>query len=161
MPYIYFWFCSYLLPILIWYVLVIWLCIVLYRSLQLPTLPWIAARYVLAFIATPTTDYLGKKILPYGTSATLLHYSPIGYFLLADSIIEALCDLSVAVLAFSEVASLISRAHPHVRSRLLDFLLVAHRHFRLVGAIAVLLTVIYPLCASLFLWIHGPILHEV
>ncbi len=157
------WFFSYGLASLAWFALVAWLCIVLYRFLHLPALPWIACRYALAFFAWIFTGYLFRRIFPAGTFDTHPHLPatdwslPSGaWIVLSEMLIGAVCDLVIAVLAFSEVAFLVSRAFPEVQSRLLTFLLGARQHVRALGFAACLLTVSVPIIALIFLWIHGP-----
>jgi hypothetical protein len=151
-----FWFLSYAVTSLVWFALVVWLCIVLYRSLRLPALPWIASRYLLAFFAWGATSYLFHRTFPPGTFSPHQHFTPDGWIVLWETCIDGIADLLVAVLAFSEVAFLVSRAFPDVHSRLLTFLLGARRHVGTIGLAACLLTVSLPLGALVFLWLHGP-----
>ena len=156
------WFFSYAFASLAWFVLVVWLCLFLYRSLRLPALPWIACRYALAFVAWIFTGYAFRRIFPAGTSAIrpmrVEEWSlpPGAWIALTETLIEAVVDLLVAVLAFSEVAFLVSRAFPDIHSRLLTFLLAARGRVRTIGLTACLLTASVPIAALLFLWLHGP-----
>jgi len=161
MRYDYVWFFSYIFTSLVWYILVAWLCIALYRSLRLAALPWIAARYLIAFVALPTTNYLLRRIFPFGSLATPQHFTPDGWILLSQDGLEALCDLLVAVLAFSEVAFLVSRAFPDVRSYILRLLLGAHQQVRTLGITILVLAVSAPSVALAFLLLHGPFPRKV
>jgi hypothetical protein len=151
-----FWFLSYAAATLAWLALVVCLCVLLYRSLRLPALPWIACRYVLSLFAWIANAYLFRRIFPAGSFAPLQHFAPDGWIVFWQMGIDAISDLLVAVLGFSEVAFLVSRAFPDVHSRLLTFLLAARRHIGAIGLAACLLTVCVPIGAFLFLWLHGP-----
>lgn len=114
MNYSIYWFLSYAVASLAWFALVVWLCVVLYRTLRLPALPWIACRYFLAFFAWLATSYLFRRIFPPGTFAPRLRFNPDGWIVLWQTSIDAITDLLVATLAFSEVAFLVSRAFPDI-----------------------------------------------
>ncbi|HEY2710878.1 MAG TPA: hypothetical protein VGI60_00045 [Chthoniobacterales bacterium] len=156
-----FWFLSYATTSLAWFALIVWLCLLLYRSLRLPALPWIAFRYFLAFFAWLANSYIFHRIFPSGTFIPSDRFAPDGWILFWEMGIDAISDLLVAVLAFSEVAFLISRAFPEVQSRLLVFLLAARRRVGAIGLAACLLTFCVPIGSLLFLWLHGPVSHKV
>jgi hypothetical protein len=155
-----YWLFSYAVTSLAWYILLAWLCIVVYRSLRLPALPWIASRYVLAFFAWLATGYLYRRLWPSGVTPIGRPLTPDEWLPLWEMVVAVLCDLLVAVLAFSEVAFLISRAFPDVRSRLLTFLLRARHRTRAIGISACILTVISPLIYLIVYFIHGPFAHN-
>ena len=157
------WFFSYAFASLTWFALVSSLCIVLYRCLRLPALPWIACRYILAFFAWIFTGYAFRRLFPAGSFDMRPHLPatdwplPAGaWIVLSEKLIEAVGDLVVALLAFSEVAFLVCRAFPDLQSRLLRFLLGARRHVRALGIAACLLTVSVPIIVLIVLWTHGP-----
>ena len=148
---------------LAWFGLVVWLSIVLYRFVRLPALPWIACRYALAFFAVSITSYAFRQLFPPGSIQTHpfvaaggWHPPAVPWILCLEALIEAMGDLLVALLAFSEVAFLVNRAYPDVRSWLVTFLLGARKHIRAIGIAACACTASVPIMALLVLWIHGP-----
>jgi hypothetical protein len=161
------WFFCYSFAQLAWFALVVWLCIVLYRFLRLPALPWIACRYALAFVAGSLTPYAFRHLFPAGSFENpLLHptawHLPAGAWILCtETLIESVGDLFVALLAFAEVAFLVNRAYPDIRSWLVTFLLAVRKHVRTLGIAACVCTASVPITALLVLWIHGPFASKV
>ena len=141
---------------LAWYVLVGWLCLATYRHLRLATLPWIAGTYGAGLIALPATQFLIQRAFPFGADARSIAFTPAGMLVLGISSLEHLGRFLLAVLAFSEVAFLLSRAFPEFDSRLLRWLLSAHRRVRIIGIAAISVTVAGPLLAFAYVYLHGP-----
>jgi hypothetical protein len=145
-----------LLLMLAWFVLVVAFCWGLYRTLRLSSLPWIGAIYLLSLVTVPLTQLLARRIFPFGADPTGLRVRPEGALVITNSCIEGLGNLLLALLAFSEVAFLVSRAYPESHSRLLAFFFRLHDYVREIGVAALILVVSTPLLTFVFLHFHGP-----
>ena len=145
---------------LVWYALVGWLCLATYRRLRLKTLPWIAGTYAASLVAVPATDFLMLRTFPYGADARSIAFTSAGVVVLGMSTLQHLSRLFLAVLAFSEVAFLLSRAFPEYDGRLQRLLLTAHRRARAIGVITVSVTVAPPLLLLGFRLVYGAVLAQ-
>ena len=158
MLYVLLWFLSVSFASLAWCIVVVWLCIVLYRLLRLPALPWLACRYTLEFFAWLLSSYAMSRLFAVGSSATppAGQILPSTWVFLVRTLFWTVGDLLVAVLAFSEVAFLVRRAFPDVESKILSFLLRARTHIPALGIAACICTVSVPIMYFVILWLHGP-----
>ena len=148
---------------LTWWVLVCTMCFVLYRTVRLPVLPWIALYYAVGFIAVPVMQYYGHRIAqsgqfpemaPGGRLSDAFLHSPLALATLVATALDYAGALLVLVLAFSEAAVLVERVYPDVRSRLLRALTVIHSHTRTIGVVAIIFTALMPVPAMFYFYTH-------
>ena len=145
---------------LAWYVLVGWLCLVTYRRLRLKSLPWIAGTYAASLVAAPVTDFLVHRAFPFGADARSIVFTSAGILVLGVSALQYFSKLLLAVLAFSEVAFLLSRAYPDFDSPLLRSLLRAHGQVRIIGIASLLTVAIAPMIVLGYLYFSGPVVPQ-
>ena len=145
---------------LMWYGLVAWLCLITHRRLALRSLPSIAATYAASLVAVPATEFLIGRTFPFGADARSIAFTTAGAVVLGVSTLHQLSRLLLALLAFSEVAFLLSRAFPDYDSRLQRLLLAAHGRVRCIGSIALLVTVAPPLLLLGFRLANDPVVPQ-
>ena len=139
-----------------WWLLACTFCFTLYRAVRLPALPWIGLYYAVGIVTVPLMEYYGDRI---GTSLRLHDVKPsavpgisLGTFIATT--LDYGGDLLVLILALSEGAVLVGRAHPEVHSRLLQALVALRRHTRVIGMVAIFLTALLPVPAMIYFYTH-------
>jgi hypothetical protein len=141
---------------LLWPVLLFWLGFAVYRSLRLPSLPWLAAFYGFRLIVSPAVAVFLRRsdrlsvdpFFPFADPST-------SYLVLAIVSISALIHLLVVLLISSDVAFLISKGYPNIQSRLLRFFLQTRRHVTSLGAALIILTALAPTLTIVFHFVRS------
>lgn len=142
--------------LLAWYVLIISFCLVTYCHLRLASLPWIVGVYATGLIAEPLTQFLVSRIFAFGVETKSIVFTPAGLLVLGVSSLQHLSNLLLALLAFSEVAFIVSRAFPDFDSWLMRLLMRTHRHVGRFGLATILMTAAVPLLPLGFWYFNGP-----
>src|SRR5205809_1082160 len=106
-------------------------CILLYRQLSLPTLPWLAAHYALTLPVRPLTAYVVKHVTKHPHTSNESLGRSLSYLYAGNLFLSSLISLLVVVLLLSEVAHFVSIHYPNIKSRLLSRILFARRHVTL------------------------------
>jgi len=130
-------------------------CILLYRHVPLPSLPWIAAHYgitfVFGFFAGTFFDFLRAFVHSTAHAGATLASIGAGSILLANAI-----KFLIALLIISETTYLIYTNYPDIQSKLLIRFVLVHKYIKSLGVTLVALTLIKPV-TWLVIWIfHHP-----
>jgi hypothetical protein len=139
-----------------WFLLVVSVCVVVYRATRLRSLPWIAAHYLIAAIAFFPSVYLARHTtFPQAQEITHpLPLTPENLLHAGWMCIDSLSSLLLAIIAFSEVAFLILKSFPETRSLLLELLLKAHQRLRIFGTALIVLTILEPTIVFILHCLH-------
>jgi hypothetical protein len=132
----------------VWLALLIYGGFALYRTLRLPSLPWLGAHYGFKLIIFPAVSAFLRD-------AESAPFSPLAFVTASYQASVYICvgsltNLLAVVIAFSDVAFLISKAYPNMQSRVLSFFLGVRRHVTSLGIILMALTVLNPILMILF-----------
>ncbi|MEO6971679.1 MAG: hypothetical protein ABI217_12395 [Chthoniobacterales bacterium] len=140
-----------------WWLLACAFCFALYRAIRLQSLPWIGLYYAVGIVAVPLMQYYGHRIsislhLPDMKPSDFPPRMMLGTFIATT--LDYGGDLLVLILALSEGAVLVGRVYPEARSRLLQALVALHRHTRMIGIVAILLTALLPVPAMIYFYAY-------